>query len=155
MSTSHLPRALRWLIGFVLIWAAFGKLAHPLVFFASLLTYGLPLTEPVLRAVAIVLPWTELSCGLLLLAGRLRPGALALSTALFTVFAIATGQALFRGMDIACGCLDLGPLGLRPNSLAGHFLESAGFAFGRAVALAIAGGALLGRERGGGARPMT
>ena len=142
-------RALRWLIGLVLIWAAAGKLAHPLVFFASLLAYRIPLPEPALRTVAIVLPWTELACGVLLVARRRSPGAAALATVLFVVFALATGQALLRGLDISCGCLDLGPLGVRPDSSAGRILESAGFACGRAVALAIAGGAVLRRERAG------
>jgi uncharacterized membrane protein YphA (DoxX/SURF4 family) len=155
MSSDRFLRVLRWLIGLVLIWAAVGKLAHPLVFFASLLTYNLPLPESALRAVATILPWTELICGLLLLAGRLRPGALALSTALFVAFSLATGQALFRGLDISCGCLDLGPVGVRPGSSSGRLLESAGFAFGRALALAIASGALLRRERAEGIRPMS
>ena len=59
------------------------------------------------------------------------------------VFTVATGQAWIRGLHIACGCLDLRLLGILPGSGPGQFLESTGFAFFRAIALAGAAFFLL------------
>ena len=96
--------ALRWLLGVVLVWAALGKLADPHEFHTSLLAYRLPLPGAFTAGVAIVLPWLELLCGLLLLADHRTPAALAWALALFGVFTVCTGQAWLRGLPIACGC---------------------------------------------------
>jgi hypothetical protein len=48
-----------------------------------------------------------------------------------------------RGLHITCGCLDLRLLGIRHGSGAAEFLESARFAFGRAVVLALVAGSLF------------
>ncbi|MEO6785808.1 MAG: MauE/DoxX family redox-associated membrane protein [Chthoniobacteraceae bacterium] len=138
--------ALRWLIGLVLIWAALGKLANPHEFFTTLLAYRLPLPAAFTKAAAIVLPWLELLCGLLLLADHLTSAALAWALVLFAGFTLATGQAWLRGLHISCGCLDLRLIGIRPGSGLGAFLESVRFAFFRALALACAAGFLLARE---------
>jgi len=128
--------ALRWLIGALLVWAALGKLANPQEFFTLLLAYRLPLPAGLVKVAAVVLPWLELLCGLLLLAGFRVQAALAWALVLFLVFTACTAQAWVRGLHIACGCLDLRLLGIRPGSGMGRFFESVGFAFFRAVALA-------------------
>ncbi len=142
-SRSNWTVALRWLIGVVLIWAALGKLANPHEFFTSLLAYRLPLPVVCVKIAAIVLPWLELLCGLLLLANHRTSGALAWALILFVVFTAATGQAWMRGLKIACGCLDLRLLGILPGSGVGRIVESVAFAFFRATALAGAATFLL------------
>jgi uncharacterized membrane protein YphA (DoxX/SURF4 family) len=127
--------ALRWVLGLVLVWAALGKLANVQEFYVALLAYRLPVPPAMLQAAAIVLPWLELLCGLLLLARLRATAALAWAAILFAIFAVATGQAWLRGLPIACGCLDLRLLGIAPESALGHWLESPGFAFGRALVL--------------------
>jgi len=138
--------ALRWLIGALLVWAALGKLANPQEFFTLLLAYRLPLPAGLVKVAAVVLPWLELLCGLLLLAGFRVQAALAWALVLFLVFTACTAQAWVRGLHIACGCLDLRLLGIRPGGGVAGFFESAGFAFGRAAALAVAAFFLLARS---------
>ncbi len=143
--------ALRLLVGLILVWASLGKLANLQEFFTALLAYRLPLPEIVLKLVAIILPWMELLCGLALLADRKSKAALAWAAVLFAAFAYASGQAWARGLPIACGCLDLSLVGLRPGSAAADFLESPTFACLRAVVLAaVAVGLLCRREKGSG-----
>ena len=137
-SRSNWSAVMRCGIAVVLIWAALGKLANLHEFFTSLLAYRLPLPVTSVKVAAIVLPWLELLCGLLLLANHRTPAALAWALALFVIFVVATGQAWMRGLHIACGCLDLRLIGIVPGSGLGRFLESVGFAFFRAAALAVA-----------------
>jgi putative oxidoreductase len=124
---------LRWFLGLILLWAAVSKLANPEAFLGSILAYELPLPRGVLQLVAVVLPWMELLCGLMLLANMWTSSALAWVTALMAVFVIATGQAWVRGLSISCGCFNLGIFGIDQDSSPGlvGFLESVGFAFFR------------------------
>lgn len=146
-STTPWQAMLRWLIGVLLIWAALGKLADLQEFLAVLAAYRLPLSAAVLRGTAMVLPWMELLCGLLLIAGVRTRAALAWSMVMFAVFSVCTAQAWARGLKIACGCLDLRFAGILPGSPSAVFLESVEFAFARAVVLACATGWLLWRHR--------
>lgn len=133
--SSRLPAiraALRWLLAALLVWAALGKIANPAEFHGQLLAYRLPLPESVLRAVAIVLPWLELLCGILLLAARNPRPATLWTAIMFAAFVLATGQAWARGLEISCGCFKLDFLA---GTAAQKFLESAPFACIRALAL--------------------
>jgi putative oxidoreductase len=144
----NLKLVIRWFLGFVLLWAAVSKIANLQDFHASLLAYKLPLPAMALRGVAMLLPWLELLCGLMLLAGLRLDAALGWSIALFGIFALATGQAWARGLDISCGCFNLHALGLEPNGNESlyKFLESVEFAFFRAL-LFLAGAIFLFRAR--------
>ena len=135
---------LRWLLAVLLLWAAVSKLANPTEFLGSIYAYQLPLPRAWLQVAAVVLPWLELLCGLLLLAGFWRQTALLTVTGLMVLFVIATGQAWLRGLDIACGCFNLKIFGLN-ESAPGlvRFLESVAFAFGRNLLLAGLAGFLL------------
>jgi putative oxidoreductase len=135
---------LRWLLGVLLLWAAVSKLANPTEFLGSIYAYQLPLPRTLLQAAAVVLPWVELLCGLLLLAGFWRQTTLLTMTGLMVLFVIATGQAWARGLDIACGCFNLKIFGLN-ESAPGlvRFLESVAFAFFRNLLLAGLAGFLL------------
>jgi len=134
---SKVPTLLRWVLGGLLLWAALSKLANLQEFFGGLSGYRLPIPPDLLKFVAVVLPWLELFCGLMLLAQVQLRAALLWAALLFGVFAIATGQAWARGFTISCGCLNFDFLGLEGTSFGG-FLESAGFACVRASLLCIA-----------------
>ena len=97
-----------------------------------------------LLTAAVVLPWVELLCGLLLLAGFWSQTALLSVTGLLVMFVIATGQAWVRGLDISCGCFNLQIFGLSER-LPGlvRFLESVSFAFFRNLLLVGLAGFLL------------
>jgi putative oxidoreductase len=131
----QLQTGFRVFLGILLLWAAVSKLANPLDFLASLYAYELPLPKAFLQVVAIVLPWIELLCGLLLLANLWTESALTAALGLFWVFVLATGQAWLRGLEISCGCFNLALIGLSHDShprLVG-FLESPMFAFFRNI----------------------
>lgn len=131
-----LALAARYVLGGLLLWAAVSKLANPTAFLGSLYAYDLPLPAGFLKVVAVVLPWLELLCGLMLLANAWPQTTLLFVAGLFGVFVVATAQAAGRGLEIACGCFDLAIFGF-PHAATGtvHFLESPGFAFLRNVVL--------------------
>ena len=135
---------LRCLLAVVFIWAALSKLANLQDFYSSLVGYQLPLPLALLRLVATTLPWLELLCGLMLLSRFWLRAATLWALMLCAIFALATGQAWARGLQISCGCLNLDFLG----QAAGHSplvqaLESVGFAFLRSLLLLAAAGFLL------------
>jgi putative oxidoreductase len=127
---------LRCLIGALLLWAAVSKLANPTDFLGSIYAYQLPLPRAWQQTAAVVLPWVELLCGVLLLINAWTDTALVMVTFLFVVFVLATGQAWARGLEISCGCFNLKIFGLN-ESAPGlvKFLESVAFAFFRNLAL--------------------
>jgi len=122
-------------LGILLVWAAVSKIANPTKFLGDILAYRLPFPRGWHSLVAAVLPWTELLCGLLLLAGSWLEAALGITMGLFGVFVVATGQAWMRGLQISCGCFDLKLLGFDSESRLAHFLESPGFALFRNLVL--------------------
>lgn len=122
-------------LGGVLLWAGVSKAASGVAFLAALNAYELPLPRGVLAAIAVVLPWVEILSGWLL-ATRTRVGSALLLSLLMTVgFCLATGQAVLRGLDISCGCLDLDFLAHSPWPHAQKSLESVGAAFVRNLAM--------------------
>jgi len=134
-ATEVTRRIIRGLLGF----CCFGggaQARQPNLFLGDLYAYELPLPRGLLQFTAVTLPWTELLCGLLLLGNVWTPAALVCLLGLTGLFLLVTGQAWGRGLDIACGCLDLRVFGLdqkAPGLVT--FLESVGFAFGRNVIL--------------------
>lgn len=139
-------RTLRWLLGVLMLWAAVSKLANPTEFLGSIYGYKLPMPRSFLQFTAVVLPWIELLCGLLLLAGLWTETALSAVTGLMVIFVLATGQAWARGIDISCGCFNLEILGLGEGSGLARFLESVAFAFFRNLVLTSLAGFLLWRK---------
>lgn len=131
----RVQRLLRGLLGMLMLWAAVSKLTNPADFLGSLDAYQLPLPKLLLQTVAIVLPWVELLCGLLLLAGLWLGTALTLVSGMLAVFVIVTGQAWARGLEIGCGCFSLKMFGLAEMPGLERFFESVAFAFFRNLVL--------------------
>ncbi len=125
----------RLAIGGILLWAGVSKAASGVAFLAALNAYQLPLPRYVLAGVAIMLPWVELLCGLLLVTRTRVAPALLLSFGMTLLFCGATGQAVVRGLDISCGCLDLDFLSATPWPKAQKILETVSAAFVRNVAM--------------------
>ena len=90
------------------MWASWDKILHPGEFAVIVSNYNL-LPDAAVHGVALVLPWIELLCGLLLLGGRLVSGAVLTLDALLLIFILATGFNLYRGLDINCGCFSVSP----------------------------------------------
>lgn len=125
---------IRWLFGVLFLWAAISKIGNPREFLGSVYAYELPFPRPILQGVAVVLPWVELLCGLLLIAGFWSETAVLGVVALLGIFVLATGQAWARGLKIDCGCLNLDFLGPGLSS-SFKFIETTAFAFFRNIAL--------------------
>jgi uncharacterized membrane protein YphA (DoxX/SURF4 family) len=137
---------LRWLLGVLMLWAAVSKLANPTEFLSSIYAYKTPLPRSLLQVAAVVLPWLELLCGLLLMANVWSETALAVVIGLLVIFVLATGQAWARGLDISCGCFNLELFGADRSSKLLKFIESASFAFLRNLVLVSLAGMLLRRR---------
>jgi hypothetical protein len=89
--------------------AAVGKIAD-LTGFRDYLAVHVGLGPSLAFAVAAVLPWLELTCGLCLLSGLAVREAAALTAVLLIVFII---QGLVRPVESECGCV-LWPARLSP-----------------------------------------
>jgi len=103
----NLPVLVRMALGAVFIYAAVLKIADPVAFAGSVAAYQiLPYFGSYLTAA--VLPFVELTCGVLLVTGyRVKGGALIIA-AMNVVFMVALAAAIARGLDIDCGCFKQG-----------------------------------------------
>ena len=102
---------LRVITGAVFAVSGSMKVADPSAFADSIALYGI-IPQMFIPYIAIVLPWAELLCGLLLAAGfRIRAASL-LSFAMLCLFTALIGWNVVLGKSFECGCipgLDAGP----------------------------------------------
>lgn len=107
--TEYSPAPRRWIIpvrillGAVLVVGGFAKLGSAWAFAESIANYRL-FPAQVNQLLGVVLPWWEVTAGTLLCLGLWERSCGILSAILFAGFAAATGSALLRHLDIACGC---------------------------------------------------
>ena len=104
----------RWLLGAVFLYLGLNKALHPVEFLKMVRQYDLVQSSLLLNSIAGALPWFEIFCGLLLLAGvAVRGTAVMLIVMLvpFTVIvfrrALAIQSALsipFCAVKFDCGC---------------------------------------------------
>ncbi len=99
---------LRVILGIVFIFASIEKIADPGAFASSISGYRIVSSGPALL-IATVLPWIELLCGFGLLVGLFERGSALLALIMLTVFTVAVLSALWRGLDISCGCYTQDP----------------------------------------------
>lgn len=98
----------RFALGLAFLYAAGDKVLNPQQFAQSIANYQILPLEWV-GLFAATLPWLEVLVGFALLIGWFVPGAASLATAMLTGFAVALGSAIYRGLDIACGCFSADP----------------------------------------------
>ncbi len=95
--------AVRLGLGFMFIVSSVPKIRQPYGFLGSV--YGYELVGPKLGVlVAMVLPWVELFTGICLVGGLFVGGALLASLGMGVLFTFVLGSALWRQLDISCGC---------------------------------------------------
>ena len=104
----------RWLLGAVFLYMGLNKALHPVEFLKMVRQYDMVQSSLLLNSIAAALPWFEIFCGLLLLAGvAVRGTAVMLIVMLlpFTVLvfrrALAIQSALsipFCAVKFDCGC---------------------------------------------------
>jgi uncharacterized membrane protein YphA (DoxX/SURF4 family) len=92
-------------LGLAAVWLTSGaiKASDPNQTWAAVHAYQL-LPDPVVEVVAGVLPWFELTLGVLLLLGLGLRHVAVVSGLLLVAFMVGVGQAWARGLSIDCGC---------------------------------------------------
>lgn len=93
----------RLLLGGLLIYAGAIKLPDGSQFAEAIANYRL-LPAQANQLLAILLPWTEVLVGLLLIFGVWVRASALLALLMFLAFTAAVISALARGLDIDCGC---------------------------------------------------
>ena len=114
MLPSHLPSdyrkwpvwGLRIFLGGVFVWAGWVKIDNPQGFAAVIGNYQL-LPGPLVNPLAVTLPWIEVLCGVLLVAGAWVDGSLLIVNALMVIFMAALVSTWIRGIDVDCGCFSV------------------------------------------------
>jgi len=99
----YLLAAARLFLGGMFVYAAVPKILDPFSFAVDVYNYKI-LPGFAVGLVAAMLPWLELTAGIMLVAGiRIRAAAF-LVTAMLAVFTIAMLVNVVRGIDVDCGC---------------------------------------------------
>jgi uncharacterized membrane protein YphA (DoxX/SURF4 family) len=93
----------RLVAGGALLLAGLIKIANPAALMLSIQGYQL-LPESLIPLMAFVLPWAELTLGLLLFYGAWSREAAVLATALYVTFTLAVVSVLARSLSVDCGC---------------------------------------------------
>ncbi len=134
-ATPMIERVARVALATVFVFAGALKALDPAAFAQAVFHYRL-LPYAAAAALALYLPWLEMVAGLGVIWAATRLGALNLLVGMSLVFAAAILSALWRHLDIACGCFGSGPVG--STALIVSLIRS--------LALALVSGGLLWRE---------
>ena len=104
---NFLSVAVRIALGLVFVYAGILKIIDPVAFAGSVAAYKI-LPYGLNYLVAAILPWVEVTCGALLMAGyRIRAAACIIISMNF-VFMVAFASTIVRGLDVDCGCFRQG-----------------------------------------------
>ena len=105
---------MRWFVGGLFIYLGLNKALHPVDFLKLVDEYGVVQSPFLLNAIAAVLPWFEVFCGLLLVVGvAVRGSALMLAAMLVPFTALVFHRAwtihsakaiAFCAVKFDCGC---------------------------------------------------
>jgi uncharacterized membrane protein YphA (DoxX/SURF4 family) len=94
---------LRIYIGMIFIAASMYKINYPGEFAETIASYQMVPFWAV-HLMALVMPWTELICGMMLVLGLRTRAAAVLAGSMLVVFCVAIVAALVREIPIGCGC---------------------------------------------------
>src|SRR5438445_11021800 len=104
----------RWLLGVLFVYMGLNKALHPVEFLKLVRQYEMVSSPFLLNSIAAALPWFEVFCGLLLLAGVAVRGTAVVLVAMLVPFtllilkralAVAAAQGLaFCMVKFDCGC---------------------------------------------------
>ena len=107
ISSPYVTTILRIFVGIVFIYASIEKIMSPAYFAGTIQNYQI-IPETTINLVAIILPWLELICGILLLTGIWHQSAAFIVSSMMMIFIIALSSVILRGLDIECGCFGSG-----------------------------------------------
>lgn len=92
-------------LGCLFIYSGIPKIRQPYDFLHSV--YNYEIVGPKLGLlVSMALPWMELLVGICLIGGVFVSGALLISIGMGAMFSYVIGSALYRELNISCGCFD-------------------------------------------------
>ena len=101
----NLPLIFRLILGIVFIYASYSKILDPAAFSKNIHNYHI--TDNFIwieNLIALFLPWLELIVGIFLIFGVFLEGATSITIGMLIFFIIILSQAVFRGIDVHCGC---------------------------------------------------
>jgi uncharacterized membrane protein YphA (DoxX/SURF4 family) len=101
---SQLICLLRFVLGLVFLYASIGKILGPKEFAENLIAYRIFDSPQMLKYVAVTLPWVEWFGGIFLILGVFVRSVATLTTGLLLAFLVGMTSALWRGLEIHCGC---------------------------------------------------
>jgi putative oxidoreductase len=102
-TSKYVALCFRFYLGGVFIYASMYKIGYPLEFAENIASYQLVPFWAV-NLMAIVMPWTELICGILLVVGLRSKSAVAMIAGMLILFSLAILLSLARNIPIGCGC---------------------------------------------------
>ena len=101
----NLPLIFRFTIGIIFIYASYSKILDPVSFSDNIHNYhttdNLVWVE---NLAALIIPWLELIVGVFLIIGVFLEGTTSITIGMLIFFIIILSQAVFRGIDVHCGC---------------------------------------------------
>ena len=96
----------RFIIGLIFIYASIDKILNPLAFSNIIDNYHITPQE-LNNLAALIIPWVELVAGIFLILGIFINGSSFIIIILLVFFIFILTQALFRGINVHCGCFNL------------------------------------------------
>lgn len=101
----------RLALGCIFLLSSLPKIRQPYNFLSNV--YNYELVGPKLgMLMAMTLPWLELLVGICLVGGIFTSGALLASVAMTAMFTFVLASALYRGLEISCGCFSASDAGI-------------------------------------------
>ena len=105
LTSEYLSLVLRFLVGYYFIYASMDKIPNPAQFAVVIENYRMfPYWG--IKIAAVIVPWTELVCGLFLIIGLRTQAAAAIIILLFIVFNVIIGANTMIGSTFSFGCYD-------------------------------------------------
>ena len=116
IKSMNLPLIFRIILGVVFIYASYSKILDPISFSDNIHNYHITPTA-IENLAALIIPWMELIVGVFLIIGVFLEGTISITIGMLIFFIIILSQAVFRGIDVHCGCFkseaDVGVTDLR------------------------------------------
>jgi putative oxidoreductase len=103
LTSKYLALAFRLYIGGIFIYASMNKINYTAEFSETIASYQL-VPFWLVNLLAVVMPWAELICGILLITGIKSKSATAALGMMLTIFSVAIFSSLLRNIPIGCGC---------------------------------------------------